>query len=142
MSDASTIYTLNAEAAAARCRELLTTDTPPPAGRALEDRKDQPPSIVVKGKVPYKRRMWCPAGVDQWCAERQPPRIRRALNCLGRIETVRRMAEALEAEHGLDFHFIFTHGPHDTGGVPESLVDQMGAVENILFGILAAEDEP
>jgi len=89
MSDASTTYTLTAEAAAARCRERLTTDTPPPAGRALSLRLHQPPSIIVKSKtLPYEQRMWSPAGVDRWCAERQPPRMRKAFACLEQLEVL------------------------------------------------------
>lgn len=117
MSGTSTIYTLNAEAAAARCRELLTTATPPPAGRALEDRKDQPPSIIVEDKVrPYKRRMWSSPGVDQWCAQRQPPRIRKALVCLARLE--------IEVGYGLP------------------LIEDERLTCDVLAEILAAGDEP
>lgn len=87
MSDASEVYTLNSEDAAARCRELLTTDTPPPAGGSLYLRANRPPSMIITSRImPYKRRLWSPAGVDRWCTERQPPRIRRALACLARLE--------------------------------------------------------
>lgn len=76
--------------------------------------------------------------------ERQPPRIRKALDCLERLETVRRTVKALEGEHGLHFRFVFTHGPQDFDGLPESLVEQMGTVEKTLAGILTsvAGDEP
>ncbi len=87
MSNASEIYTLSAEIAAARLRGLLTTAIPPLSGSALLHRQNQPPSkIITDTKLPYKQRMWSPAGVDQWCGERQPPRIRKALACLARLE--------------------------------------------------------
>lgn len=89
MSDASEIYTLPAEAAAARLRGLLTTEKPPSSGAALKARLHQPPSEIVTNnykKLPYKQRMWSPAGVDGWAAERQPPRMRKAFVCLDRLE--------------------------------------------------------
>ncbi len=87
MRNASEIYTLNSEDAAALCRELLTSDTPPPSGGSLYLREKRPPSIVIERKtIPFKRRMWSPVEVRQWCAERQPPRIRKALVCLARLE--------------------------------------------------------
>ena len=50
-------------------------------------REKRPPSIVIERKtIPFKRRMWSPVEVRQWCAERQPPRIRKALACLARLE--------------------------------------------------------
>ncbi len=87
MDKASKIYTLNAEAAAARCRELLTTAIPPPSGTALNLRDNQPPSEIVNtGTRPYRRRMWNPDDVDRWCAQRQPPRMRKAFACLAALE--------------------------------------------------------
>lgn len=89
MTNAREIYTLSAEAAAARLRGLLTTEKPPSSGAALKARLHQPPSEIVTNnyrKLPYEQRMWSPEGIDEWCAERQPPRIRKALACLDRLE--------------------------------------------------------
>ena len=87
MSESSETYTLNSEEAAGLCRELLTTDTPPPTGGSLNLREKRPPSIIAISKtMPYRRRMWSPVEIRQWCARRQPLRIRKALACLERAE--------------------------------------------------------
>lgn len=139
------VCTLNGEDAGALCRELLTAVDAPPSRTSLVLRKDQPPSkIILRDTRPYKQRMWSPEVVRRWCSGHQPPRIRKALDCLERLEAVRRMVEALETEHGLRFHFVFAeHGCRDFDGLPglpESLVDQMGTVENTLAGILTSAD--
>ncbi len=119
MDKASEIYTMNAEAAAARCRELLTTAIPPPSGTALNLRDNQPPSEIVNtGTRPYRRRMWNRVDVDRWCAQRQPPRMRKAFACLAALEAWKL-----------------------TAGMPAgSVADEI--LHDVFAEILAAGDEP
>lgn len=124
MDNATTIYTLNAEAAAALLRDHLTTAAPPDTGAALKLRKHQPPSKILEYRtLPYERRMWAPGVVLDFCRCHQPPRMRMAFACLAALE---RAAE----------EYSDATATHTAKGRAQSLVRE------VLAKILAAGDEP
>jgi hypothetical protein len=90
--DKSTAHTLTSEAAAARMREQLTSEKPPPSGGALLLRASRPDAELIKGagQPPSGRWMFSPEGVDAWCRQQHPERIRKALDVLERAESALR----------------------------------------------------